>query len=93
MESKLRELIGQANVWLFVKSSNGWLKNVEILEVSHETVTFRYEQESEIERRIWEKTTRVDNIAEIEVRLLTIPKNDQQVQEVKDRLSKLLEQE
>jgi hypothetical protein len=93
MESKLRELVGQANVWLFVKSSNGWLKNVEILEVNTETVTFRYEHESEAERKIWEKTTRIENIAEIEVRLLTIPKNDQQVQEVKNRLSKLLEQE
>ncbi|NMG07761.1 DUF6679 family protein [Brasilonema sp. UFV-L1] len=93
MESKLRELIGQSNVWLFVKSSNGWLKNVEILDVSCDTVTFRYEHESEVEKRIWEKTTRIDNIAEIEVRLLTLPKGDKQVQEMKSRLSKLLEQE
>ncbi|MGH8000327.1 MAG: DUF6679 family protein, partial [Brasilonema sp.] len=56
MESKLRELIGQSNVWLFVKSSNGWLKNVEILDVSCDIVTFRYEHESEVEKRIWEKT-------------------------------------
>jgi hypothetical protein len=93
MESKLKELIGQPNVWLFVKSSNGWLKNVEILDVNFETVTFRYEHESEAEKRIWEKTTRIDNIAEIEVRLLTLPKNDKQVQDIKNRLSKLLEQE
>ncbi|WP_460206728.1 DUF6679 family protein [Scytonema sp. NUACC21] len=93
MESKLKELIGQPNVWLFVKSSNGWLKNVEILDVSADTLTFRYEHESETEKRIWEKTTRIDNIAEIEVRLLTLPKNDKQVQDIKNRLSKLLEQE
>ncbi|KAB8335514.1 hypothetical protein SD80_004175 [Scytonema tolypothrichoides VB-61278] len=93
MESKLRELIGQSNVWLFVKSSNGWLKNVEILDVCDDTVTFRYEQESDVEKRIWEKTTRIDNIAEIEVRLLTLPKGDKQVQEIKTRLSKLLEQD
>lgn len=93
MESKLKELIGQNNVWLFVKSSNGWLKNVEILDVSSDTVTFRYEHESDTEKRIWEKTTRIDNIAEIEVRLLTLPKNDKQVQDIKQRLSKLLEQE
>ena len=93
MESKLRELIGQAHVWLFVKSSNGWLKNVEILDVSPEIVTFRYEHESEIDRKLWEKTTRLDNIAEIEVRLLAMPKTDQQVQEMKNRLSKLLEQD
>ncbi len=93
MESKLKELIGQSNVWLFVKSSNGWLKNVEILDVNSDTVTFRYENESETERRVWEKTTRIDNIAEIEVRLLTIPKGDKQVKEIKNRLSKLLEQE
>jgi len=93
MESKLRELIGQANVWLFVKSSNGWLKNVEILDVQAETVTFRYEHESEIDRKLWEKTTRIDNIAEIEVRLLAMPKSDRQVQEMKNRLSKLLEQD
>ncbi|WP_017314731.1 DUF6679 family protein [Mastigocladopsis repens] len=93
MESKLKELIGQPNVWLFVKSSNGWLKNVEILDVKSDIVTFRYEHESEAEKRLWEKTTRIDNIAEIEVRLLTLPKNDQQVQDIKNRLSKLLEQE
>ncbi|BAY46250.1 hypothetical protein SAMD00079811_38580 [Scytonema sp. HK-05] len=93
MESKLKELIGQPNVWLFVKSSNGWLKNVEILDVNLDTVTFRYEHESEAENRVWEKTTRIDNIAEIEVRLLTLPRGDKQVQEIKNRLSKLLEQE
>ncbi|ARV61219.1 hypothetical protein BZZ01_23715 [Nostocales cyanobacterium HT-58-2] len=93
MQSKLKELIGKPNVWLFVKSSNGWLKNVEILDVDSDTVTFRYEHESEAEKRIWEKTTRIDNIAEIEVRLLTLPKNDKQVQDIRNRLSKLLEQE
>jgi len=93
MESKLKELIGQANVWLFVKSSNGWLKNVEILDVQAETVTFRYEHESELDRKLWEKTTRIDNIAEIEVRLLAMPKSARQVQEMKNRLSKLLEQD
>lgn len=62
MKSKLKELIGLPNVWLFVKSSNGWLKNVEILDVNFDTVTFRYEHESDIENRVWEKTTRIDNI-------------------------------
>jgi hypothetical protein len=93
MERKLRELIGQPNVWLFIRSSNGWLKNVEILEVDSETVTFRYEHESDKEKRIWEKTTRLDNIAEIEVRLLTMLKGDQHEQEIRNRLSRLLEQE
>jgi hypothetical protein len=93
METKLRELIGKPNVWLFVKSSNGWLKNVQILDVCSETVTFRYEHESEIESKIWEKTTRIENIAEIEVRMLTLPKGDRQIQEMRDKLSKLLEQE
>ncbi|GAA6615040.1 hypothetical protein NUACC26_008290 [Scytonema sp. NUACC26] len=93
MESKLKELIGLSNVWLFVKSSNGWLKNVEIMDVSNDTVTFRYEHESDTEKRLWEKTTRIDNIAEIEVRLLTLPKSDRQVQEIKNKLAKLLEQE
>lgn len=93
MENKLRELIGKSNVWLFVKSSNGWLKNVQILDVSGETVTFRYEHESETETKIWEKTTRIDNIAEIEIRMLALPKSDRQIQEMRNRLSKLLEQE
>ncbi|MEC4817644.1 MAG: DUF6679 family protein [Scytonema sp. PMC 1069.18] len=93
MESKLKELIGQPNVWLFVRSSNGWLKNVEILDVTSDTVTFRYEHESDVEKRVWEKTTRIDNIAEIEVRLLTLPKSNKQVEDIKHRLSKLLEQE
>ncbi|MGI8500200.1 MAG: DUF6679 family protein [Hassallia sp.] len=93
MENKLRELIGQPNVWLFVKSSNGWLKNVEILDVSQDTVTFRYENESEKERKLWEKTTRIKNVTEIEVRLLAIPKGDGEVQEMKNRLSQIFEKE
>lgn len=93
MENKLRELIGQPNVWLFVKSSKGWLKNVEILEVNQQTVTFRYENESEVERKLWEKTTRIKNVTEIEVCLLAIPKDAGQVQEMKDRLSRIYQQE
>ena len=93
MENKLRELIGQPHVWLFVKSSNGWLKNVEILDVSQDTVTFRYENESEKERKLWEKTTRIKNVTEIEVRLLAIPKGDGEVQEMKNRLSQIFEKE
>ena len=93
MENKLRELIGQPNVWLFVKSSNGWLKNVEILDVSQKTVTFRYENESEKERKLWEKTTRIKNVTEIEVRLLAMPKGDGEVQEMKNRLSQIFKKE
>jgi hypothetical protein len=93
MENKLRELIGQPNVWLYVTSSNGWFKNVEILDVNASTVTFRYEYESATENRIWEKTTRLDNIAEVEVRLLTLPKNKQQTENIRSKLSQLLEQE
>lgn len=91
MESKLKELIGQTNVWLFIKSSNGWLKNVEILDVDSDTVTFRYEYESQSEKKLWEKTTRIDNIAEIEIRLLAIPKDD--LESLRDKFSKLLEQD
>jgi hypothetical protein len=92
MERKLRELLGQSGIWLYVKSSNGWFKNVEILEVTAETVTFRYESETETERKLWEKTTRVENIAEIEVRLLVVPKVDQQLDTIRGQLSRLLEQ-
>lgn len=93
MESKLRELIGQPNVWLYVKSSNGWIKNVEILDVNPETVTFRYEHESEAESKIWEKTTRIDNIVEVDIRILAMPRNERQVEDMRTKLSKILEQE
>ena len=93
MESKLRELIGQSNVWLYVQSSNGWLKNVEILEVESDTVTFRYQHESSTEVKIWEKTTRLDNILEIDLRLVSVPKCQQQIERMKNDLSRLLEQE
>ncbi len=93
MEKKLRELVGQSSVWLYVKSSNGWFKNVEILEVTHTTITFRYESESEVERKLWEKTTRIDNIAEVEVRLLTVPKVDKKLDAIRGQLSRLLEKE
>jgi hypothetical protein len=93
METKLRELIGQPNVWLYVKSSNGWVKNVEILEVESDIVTFRYQHESAEEVKVWEKTTRLDNILEIDLRVVAVPKCDEQMQDVKDKLSRLLEQE
>ena len=93
METKLQELIGQQNVWLLVKTSNGWLKNVDILDVNSDTVTFRYESESEVDRKIWEKTTRIDNIAEIEIRLMALPKSNQKIQALRQKFSKLLEQE
>lgn len=93
MERKLRELVGQSSVWLYVRSSNGWFKNVEILEVSNATITFRYESESEVERKLWEKTTRIDNIAEVEVRLLTVPKVDKKLDAIRGQLSKLLDKE
>ncbi|MEL6495151.1 MAG: DUF6679 family protein [Cyanobacteria bacterium J06623_7] len=93
MESKLQELIGQPNVWLYVQSSNGWLKNVEILEVESDTLTFRYQHESNSEVKVWEKTTRLDNILEIDVRVVAVPKCDRKIQDMKDRLGRLLEQE
>ena len=93
METKLQELIGQPNVWLLVKTSNGWLKNVDILDVNSDTVTFRYESESEVEKKIWEKTTRIDNIAEIEIRLMALPKANKKIQDLRQKFSKLLEQE
>ncbi|WP_216087112.1 DUF6679 family protein [Stanieria cyanosphaera] len=93
MENKLKELMGKPNVWLYVKSSNGWIKNVEILEVNHETVTFRYEHESEVESKVWEKTTRLENIVEVDLRVLTVPKDKQQSENMRQRLTRLLEQE
>jgi len=93
METKLQELIGQPNVWLLVKTSNGWLKNVDILEVNSDTVTFRYESESEVEKKVWEKTTRIDNIAEIEIRLMSLPKGNKKIQDLRQKFSKLLEEE
>jgi hypothetical protein len=91
MESKLVELVGQPNVWLFLKSNSGWIKNVEILDVGNNLITFRYEHESQNESRIWEKTTRIDNILEIDVRWLSVPKGEQ-MNTIKQKLSKLLEQ-
>ena len=93
MESKLQELVGQPNVWLLVKSSNGWLKNVDILDVNSDTVTFRYESESEVDKKVWEKTTRIDNIAEIEIRLMAMPKDNKKIQGLRKKFSKLLEEE
>ncbi|MGF1591607.1 MAG: DUF6679 family protein [Pleurocapsa sp.] len=93
MESKLRELIGQSNVWLYIKSSNGWLKNVEILEVESDVVTFRYQHESSAEVKVWEKTTRLDNVLEIDIRLVAIPRCEQKIRDMRDKFTRLLEQE
>jgi hypothetical protein len=93
MESKLKELIGKPNIWLLVTSSKGWIKDVEILDVNSEIVTFRYEHSSETETKLWEKTTRLENIAEIDVRCVAMPKSEQQIDLMKNQLTRLLEQE
>lgn len=93
MEAKLKELIGQSDIWLFIKSSNGWVKNVEILDVNPDTVSFRYQHESSAETKVWEKTTRLDNILEIDIRVAAVPKCEQKLQNMRDKLSRLLEQE
>lgn len=94
MEGKLRELIGKPGVWLYIQSSSGWFKNVEILEVGEDILTFRYESESETDRKIWEKTTRISNVSEIEARLVVVPKpNNSQMADIRGQLSRLLQQE
>ncbi|WP_319421739.1 DUF6679 family protein [Pleurocapsa sp. FMAR1] len=93
MEKKLKELIGQADIWLFIKSSNGWVKNVEILDVESHTVSFRYQHESSAEVKIWEKTTRLDNILEIDIRVTAIPRCELKLKDMRHKLSRLLEQE
>ena len=93
MNKKLEELIGQSDIWLFIKSSNGWVKNVEILDVDSETVTFRYQHESSAEVKVWEKTTRLDNILEIDIRVTSVPKCSQKLDDVRNRFTRLLEQE
>jgi hypothetical protein len=94
MEDKLKELVGKPGVWLYIQSSQGWFKNVEILEVGNNVLTFRYESESDTERKVWEKTTRTDNVSEIEVRLVVVPKmNNPQLADIRGQLSKLLQKE
>ena len=93
MEKRLKQLVGQSDIWLFIRSSNGWVKNVEILEVDSETVSFRYQHESSAETKIWEKTTRLENVLEIDIRVAAIPKSEEKLQDVRNRLTRLLEQE
>lgn len=93
MEKRLKQLFGQSDIWLFIRSSNGWVKNVEILEVDSETVSFRYQHESSAETKIWEKTTRLENILEIDIRVAAIPKSEEKLQDVRNRFTRLLEQE
>ena len=93
MENKLKELVGQSDIWLFVRSSNGWVKNVEILDVNSETVSFRYQHESIAETKVWEKTTRLENILEIDIRVAAIPKCEERLQDVRNKFTRLLEEQ
>jgi hypothetical protein len=56
-------------------------------------VTFRYQHESNEEVKVWEKTTRLDNILEIDLRVVALSKCEEKIQNVKSKLSRLLEQE
>ena len=93
MEEKLRELIGHSDIWLFINSSNAWVRNAEILDVEADTISFRYQHESSTEIKVWEKTTRLDNILEIDIRVASVPKCEEKLKLVKDKLTRLLEQE
>ena len=93
MEKKLKELMGHSDIWLFLKSSNGWLKNVEILDIDSDTVSSRYQNESSSETKVWEKTTRLKNILEIDIRVAAIPKCEQKLQNMRNRFTRLMEQE
>lgn len=93
MEKRLRELMGHQDIWLFLKSSNGWLKDVEILDIDSDIVTFRYQNESNSETKVWEKTTKLKNILEIDVRVAAIPKCEQKLQDMRNRFTRLMEQE
>ena len=93
MEKKLKELIGQSDIWLFVKSSNGWVRNVEILDVESDTISFRYQHESSAEVKVWEKTTRLDNILEIDIRVTAVPRCELKLNNMRHKLGRLLEQE
>ncbi len=92
MEDKLKGLVGQSDIWLFIRSSNGWVKNVEILDVDSETVSFRYQHESVFETKVWEKTTRLENVSEIDIRVTAIPKCEEKLQDVRNKLTRLLEE-
>ena len=92
MESKLKELIGQPNIWLYVESSNGWLKNVEIQEVNSQTLTFRYEQKLETTIEVWERTTRITNISEIDIPIVNLSAKEQALVEMRDKLNRLWKQ-
>ena len=92
MEEKLKELVGQSDIWLFIRSSNGWVKNVEILEVDSETVSFRYQHESSAETKVWEKTTRLDNVLEIDIRVTAVPKDEEKLRDMRDKFTRLLEE-
>ncbi len=92
MKNKLRELIGQSNIWLYVKSNNNWIKNVEIQNVGSETLTFRHSQEFETETEVWERTTRIDNVLEIDVFVSAIPKKTQDIEAMRDKFIRLWEQ-
>lgn len=61
--------------------------------MQQEIVTFRYQHESLEEVKIWEKTTRLDNILEIDIRLVAVPKGEQKLNDMRAKLTKLLEQE
>ena len=92
MEKKLKELIGKPNVWLFINSSNGWVKNVEILEVNSDTVSFCFQHESSTETKVWEKTTRIENILEIDIQVAVVPKCEIKLDHIRQRFIHLIEE-
>lgn len=89
MRDKLLELVGHTNIWIFLVSQ-GWIANVEILDVTRKTVTLGYYFESDQETRYWEKTTRIRDVIDIDVRFAVCPREGEKLEQVRKKMTDLL---
>lgn len=90
MKDKLKSLIGKPNVWLYLGSCNTWFKEVRILEVTEDWVTFRYSTITHEISSFWERTTRIDNITDIDIEISNVPLYEGHLKNLKDKLSEIV---
>ncbi len=90
MKDKLKSLLGKPNVWLYLDSCDTWFREVRILEVTENLITFRFSALTNDVLSVWERTTRIENVSDIDIEISNVPLGEDNLQEIKQKLSEIV---
>lgn len=92
MKDKLKSLLGKPNVWLYLDSCDTWFKDVRIIEVTENLITFRFSAINNDVLSVWERTTTIDNVTDIDIEISNVPLCEENLKELKHKLSEMVKE-